>query len=276
MVEIDALLAGFRLQPVGQDRFVARNVPHGAHVVRAGQLIGQSIVAALVGRERKMVSTIHTLFARSVTFDKDLEIAVESSQDSEVDVTATVSVRQDGRDCTRSLAVLCEMPMGVAPRETDFVIPDGFPAPAVTTRREGSWELSVVDNVDLRDPKDVGPPEISLWSRIRGAPRDAELNQALVAFMTDGFLIGAAMRPHRGVGQGQAHQTLSTGVLSHTLTFHSEAWAGDWLLISQRSTYAGHGRTYGVGEVRSPGGHVVARFAQDAMIRARVGGPGAL
>ena len=42
----------------------------------------------------------------------------------------------------------------------------------------------------------------------------------LLAFSTDGFLIGTAMRPHAGVGQAQAHKTLSTGVLSHTLTFH--------------------------------------------------------
>ena len=85
-----------------------------------------------------------------------------------------------------------------------------------------------------------------------GAPADPVLDQALLAFATDGFLIGTAMRPHEGVGQSQAHVTLATGVISHTLTFHEPAPAGDWLLLSHHSPYAGHGRSYGRADVFRP------------------------
>ena len=53
------------------------------------------------------------------------------------------------------------------------------------------------------------------------------------------------MRPHEGVGQAQAHVTLSTGVVSHTLTFHEPFAASDWVLLAHSSPYAGRGRSYG-------------------------------
>jgi acyl-CoA thioesterase len=93
---------------------------------------------------------------------------------------------------------------------------------------------------------------------------------------SEGFLIGTAMRPHPGVGQAQAHVTLSTGVIGHTLTFHEPVDAGDWLLLSQRSPYAGRGRSYGRADVFDTSGALVASFVQDDMIRAKSGGPGAL
>ena len=97
-----------------------------------------------------------------------------------------------------------------------------------------------------------------------------------MAYSTDGFLIATAMRPHAGVGQAQAHVTLSTGVLSHTLTFHERCPAAEWHLLQQWSSYAGHGRSYGRGDIFRQDGQLAASFVQDAMIRARSGGAGAL
>ena len=91
--------------------------------------------------------------------------------------------------------------------------------------------------------------------------------QALLAYATDGFLIGTAMRPHAGIGQSMAHVSISTSVLSHTLTFHEPVDAGR--VAPSRS-----------GEpVRRPrphlwsrqhlrcGRHLVASFVQDNMVR---------
>jgi acyl-CoA thioesterase len=46
--------------------------------------------------------------------------------------------------------------------------------------------------------------------------------------------------------------------------------------LEQRSTYAGHGRSYGRGEIFRADGELAASFVQDAMIRARSGGAGKL
>jgi acyl-CoA thioesterase II len=106
-----------------------------------------------------------------------------------------------------------------------------------------------------------------VWVRFEGAPDDLTTSQALLAYASDGFLIGTAMRPHKGVGQAQAHEALSTGVISHTLTFHDPFRASDWLLLAQASPYAGRGRAYGRADVFSADGRLVASFVQDSMIR---------
>nr|MDT0666923.1 thioesterase family protein [Micromonospora sp. DSM 115978] len=129
------------------------------------------------------------------------------------------------------------------------------------------WQVVVVDGADISDPDEVGPAELDVWTRWPGAPSDAATNQAMVAFSTDSFLIGTAMRPHPGVGQALAHRTISTGVLSHTITFHEPAQAQDWLLLAHRSLYAVRGRAYGQGNVFRDSGDLVASFVQDSMIR---------
>ena len=84
------------------------------------------------------------------------------------------------------------------------------------------------------------------------------------------------MRPHAGVGQAQAHRSLSTGVISHTLTFHEPVSAADWMLLSHQSPYAGHGRSYGRADVFRADGQLVASFVQDAMIRSMPARAGSL
>ena len=131
----------------------------------------------------------------------------------------------------------------------------------------GAWEVRIAGEADISDPTEVGPPELDVWTRFVGAPDESRIDQALLAFATDGFLIGTAMRPHDGVGQSLAHRTISTGVLSHTLTFHEPFAASQWLLLAHRSTYAGHGRSYGRANVFRTDGTLVASFVQDSMIR---------
>jgi acyl-CoA thioesterase II len=107
-----------------------------------------------------------------------------------------------------------------------------------------------------------------VWSRFPGSDETGVIGQALLAYATDGFLIGTAMRPHRGIGQSMSHVSISTSVLSHTLTFHEPVEAGAWHLLAHRSPYAGRGRSYGRADVFTADGRLVASFVQDNMIRA--------
>jgi acyl-CoA thioesterase len=181
--------------------------------------------------------------------------------------SSTVTISQGDRLCTRSLVLL-------SADEPDFIRhadpPPPVPGPddcAPAAPHWGGWEIRVVGDVDVSDPGVVGPPELDVWTRFVGTPDDPATSQALLAFATDGFLIGTAMRPHAGVGQAQAHRTVSTGVISHTLTFHEPCSAGEWVLLSHRSSYAGRGRCYGRANVFRTDGTLVAAFVQDGMIR---------
>ncbi len=267
MFTIESLTDALTLESAGPDRYRAPNVwsPHG--VVFGGQLLGQSIMAGLAGTEAMSVKTLHTVFARSASPDAPVDIVVDRMHSGRTFASSTVTISQGERLCTRALVLLHV--------EEDDLIRHAAPAPSTagpddsppTGDDSGSWQVRTVDGVDVNDPEQVGPAELEVWTRFAGAPEDPGVNQALLAFATDGFLIGTAMRPHAGVGQAQAHKSLSTGVLSHTLTFHEAIAAGQWMLMANRSPYAGHGRSYGQADVFSADGRLLASVVQDAMIR---------
>lgn len=265
MASLHSLLRSFDLAPDGENRFRAPNADDGHGVVFGGQLLGQSIVAALRWQPDKRVKTVHTVFARAGRPDADVEIEVDPMHTGRAFASAAVTIRQGDRLVTRSIVLLTADEDDVI-RHADAMPSVGAPEDAPGTP-QGDWEVRVVGGVDIADPDAVGPADLDVWTRFAGAPHDPVTDQALLSYVTDPFLIGTAMRPHAGVGQALAHRTLSTGVITHTLTFHEQAWPGDWLLLSHHSSYAGRGRSYGRADVFTAGGELVASFVQDNMIR---------
>jgi acyl-CoA thioesterase-2 len=263
MVAVGSIVESLRLEAAGPGRYRADNVDTGHAVVFGGQLMAQSVAAALQDQEGKAVKTLHIVFARAASPHARVEIAVDPLHSGRALASTTVTISQGDRICTRALVLMsAEEPDLI--RHADAAPPSSPPGAPPSG---GDWAVEIVGGVDLGDPSQVGPPELDVWTAFPGAPDDRGVSQALLAFATDGFLIGTAMRPHRGVGQSQAHVTLSTGVLSHTLTFHEPFSADEWLLLAHHSSYAGHGRSYGRADVFGPGGALVASFVQDAMIR---------
>jgi acyl-CoA thioesterase len=268
VAELSELLGVLDLEPVGEGRFRAQNFADGpGGVVFGGQLLAQSIVAGASIDPTKEVKSIHTVFARGGAPDKPLDIEVEAMHTGRALASATVTVRQGERLCTRSLVLLSAVEPDLIRHGVDAPSV-GTPEDAPTGPSEGSfWEVRIVDGVDLSDPAAVGPPELFVWVRFPEAVAQGVIGQALLAYATDGFLIATAMRPHEGVGQAMSHVSISTSVLSHTLTFHEPIDASQWHLLAQESPYAGRGRSYGRAHIFSSGGDVVASFVQDNMIR---------
>jgi acyl-CoA thioesterase len=268
MTKLAELIGVLDLEPAGDGRFRARNLVGGpGGVVFGGQLLAQAIVAGATVDPSKQVGSVHTVFSRGAAPDQPLDIEVEPMHLGRALASATVSVRQGERLCTRSLVLLSAaepdlIRHGAEPPRV------GGPAEAVPLEGEGDfWEVRVVDGVSLVDPDAVGPPELLVWSRFPGAEATGVLGEALLSYATDGFLIGTAMRPHEGVGQSMSHVTISTSVLTHTLSFHEPIDAGGWYLLVHESPYAGRGRSYGRAHVFSEEGRLVASFVQDNMIR---------
>jgi acyl-CoA thioesterase len=271
-------LSLLHVEPAGPGRYRVRNEgdPAVRDVVFGGQLLGQMIMAVSASSPGKQVRTIHTLFARAARVSAATELAVEPIHDGRSFASANVAAWQGDRLCARAL-VLLDAP------DPDL-IRHAAPAPGVAGPEESvdsgasplvfpGAELRIVGGVDTwSSGAPVGPAELFAWVRYAGAPADVATNQAILAWGTDGFLIGAAMRPHAGIGQAEAHKTLSTGVVGHTLTFHEPFTARDWLLIAHESPHAGAGRSYGRAQVFTRAGQLVASFVQDNMIRAAVPG----
>jgi acyl-CoA thioesterase len=270
-------LSLLHLEPAGSGRFRVRNEgdPTVHDVVFGGQLLGQMIMAASVSSPGKHVRTIHTIFARAARVSAATELAVEPIHDGRSFASANVTAWQGDRLCARAL-VLLDAP------DADLM-QHASPAPRVDgpeqARGAGASplvfpgaELRIVGGVDTSSSDAaLGPAELFVWVRYSGAPDDVATNQAILAWGTDGFLIGTAMRPHAGIGQAQAHKSLSTGVVGHTLTFHEPFQVRDWLLIAHESPHAGAGRSYGRAQVFTRAGRLVSSFVQDNMIRAMTG-----
>ncbi len=267
MAELSELLEVLELEPVGEGRFRAQNFSEGpGGVIFGGQLLAQSIVAGGTIDPTKEVKSIHTVFARGGDLSKPIDIEVEAMHTGRALASAAVTVRQGERLCTRSLVLLSAVEPDLIRHGVD-VPPVGEPEATPRSSPEGSfWEVRVVGEVDISDPAAVGPPELFVWVRFPGAEAQGVVGQALLAYATDGFLIGTAMRPHEGVGQALSHVSISTSVLSHTLTFHEPVDAAQWHLLAQESPYAGRGRSYGRANIFSADGQVVASFVQDNMI----------
>jgi acyl-CoA thioesterase len=270
-------LSLLKLEPTGPGRYRVENEgdPGVRDVVFGGQLLGQMIMAASAGSPGKQVRTLHTIFARAARVSAATELAVERIHDGRSFASANLTAWQGERLCARSL-VLLDAPdpdlirhAAPAPRvDGPEQAVDTGPSPLVFP----GAELRLVGGVDTWSPAaPVGPAELFAWVRYAGAPDDVATNQAILAWGTDGFLIGTALRPHAGIGQADAHRTLSTGVVGHTLTFHEPFTTRDWLLIAHESPHAGAGRSYGRAQVFTRAGRLVASFVQDSMIRAMSG-----
>lgn len=262
------LLAALALAESDDASFRALHIGGGRGVVFGGQMLGQAIVAASRRMPNKRLKSLQTVFARGAKVADPVDIFVEPMQEGRTFGSSTVSFVQEGQVCARALALLdvsepdlihhhVAMP-DVPPPDPSKAQPNLAAAP----------ETIIVGDVDVRDPALVGPPTLQLWVRFPEAPADdATIARALLAHATDGWLIATAMRPHKGIGQSMAHHELSTTVLSHSLAFHDDFSADEWLLIDHESQAAGGGRAYGRGHVFSRDGRLVASFVQEALLR---------
>jgi acyl-CoA thioesterase len=129
-------------------------------------------------------------------------------------------------------------------------------------------DLRVVGDAYTGDPDaTVGPPELSAWVRFRQVPDDGAIHAGLLAQFTGHMPIAAALRPHAGIGQDQAHRTLSTAISAISLALHAEVRADRWMLYHHRSTFAGDGMTHAECRVYDEDGGLLASFAVEAMVR---------
>jgi acyl-CoA thioesterase-2 len=262
---VSTVADALHLEPTGPHTFRAENCEIGERgIVFGGQLIAQLIVAGATVDPAKTVKSAHALFARPVGVADPVELRVDVLQAGRTFASASTSVWQDGTERARALVLL-------SADEPDLIrhasaMPPVPPADAVAPSAF-SDDTRVIGDVDIYAVDATGDPAVDVWFRVSaGAPGQAE-SRALLAHSSASFLIGAAMRPHPGFGQATAHAEFSTGIVGHTISFHEPVDIETWHLLAHRSTYAGRGRAFGVGEVFSADGRLVASFSQESMVR---------
>jgi len=260
-------------QETGPDRYVAPGYHNTSYksvsrnVVEGGQLLAQAIVSAAKANPRQRVTSAYLTFAKAATFDLPVNLAVEVLRRGRSFSTLAVRAEQDGALVSPGLVLM------------DAGAPDSLRDVVAMPEVSGPWDsepydmwvtgrdVRIVEGAYSPDPDRVGPPVIYAWMRFRDNPSTPYLRSALVAQACTHWTIAAAMRPHRGFGEADAHATLSTGVMSASIAFHDDAPLDRWLLYADRAIWSGRGLAQGQGTVFSEDGRLVASYSTQAMIR---------
>lgn len=103
--------------------------------------------------------------------------------------------------------------------------------------------------------------------RFREVPDDAALHAGLLAQFTGHMSIAAALRPHAGIGQREAHRTISTAINAIAISFHADVRMDDWVLYRHLATVVADGMAHSECRVHDEAGNLLASFTVDAMIR---------
>jgi acyl-CoA thioesterase len=254
------------LEPTGPGTYRAENLSDSHGVVYGGQLLAQLTTAAGLAMPELSVKSVHNVFTRGGDPQRALDVRVEHQHSGRSFGTVAVRISQGDRLCCTALVLLHQPDHDLIRHQAEMPSSLG-PGSAKQTSHTRGWMVRIDDGVDLLDPEAVGPAELNVWSRFDGGPHDAERSKALVAYASDGFLIGTAMRPHAGVGQSMAHTSISTSVITQTLTFHAPFDAAAWHLLAHRSDFAGFGRAHGWANVFTEDGRHVASYSQESMVR---------
>jgi acyl-CoA thioesterase II len=237
-------------------------------VVEGSQILAQAIVAASRRSPNRRVVSASMIFPRAADARSSYTMQLDPITDGRTFTALRAHATQGDRTCAFGTLLL------------DVTAPDVIrhhdPAPDVPGPYDSApfdmgvtgRDLRVVGDAYTGDPDaPVGPPELSAWVRFRQVPDDGAIHAGLLAQFTGHMPIAAALRPHDGIGQDQAHRTLSTAISAISLALHAEVRVDRWVLYHHRSTFAGDGMTHAECRVYDEHGGLLASFAVEAMVR---------
>jgi acyl-CoA thioesterase II len=256
------------VQPNGPDRFVGPPYRDKTrNVVEGGQFLAQAIVAASKTMPEQQVTSAYMTFPKAASFDDPIDITVEKLRAGRTFSTLAIRAEQNGVLCSPGLVL---MDAGAPDTIADQVAMPDVPGPYESEPYDMKVlgrDLRIVDGAYSPDPNRDGPPVIYAWMRFGDAPTEQYLQRALVAQATTHWTIGAAMRPHHGFGEADAHVTMSTGIMSVGIAFHDDAPVTEWFLYANPAIWSGRGLAQGQGQVFNEDGRLMASYSVQAMIR---------
>ena len=262
------------VRPAGDGRYVsAARSDWRRPVVDGSQILGQAIVAAARHALGRRAVSAHMMFLRPADAAAPLTLELDELSAGRTFTALAVQATQGGRRCAGGTLLLDATAPDVirhAAAPPDVPGPDGSePYDMGVTGRD----LRIVDAAYTGDADaPVGPPTLDAWVRFRDLPDDGALHAALLAQFTGHLSIAAALRPHAGIGQREAHRTLSTAINAIGLSLHGAVRADRWMLYGHHSTFAGDGMTHAECRVHDEDGALLASFTVDAMVRRFAGG----
>ena len=261
----------------------SQRMPHGR--VFGGQVLAQCVMAAGItvrdvndGDGPRPIHSLHAYFMRPGDDTLPIRFAVEEMRDGNSFSTRRVHAVQKGAPIMSMVCSFQERAGGLDHQETmpDVRGPEGLTSLADDFRgvdHPGARHVRESRPVELRPVEsniflDAGPEQVAtnhVWMRaISQLPHDPLLHAAVLAYASDYTLLEPVLRRH---GLVWTDQRLRVASLDHSMWFHRDARADQWLLYAQESPSAVSGRGLAIGNMFSQDGTLVATTAQEGMVR---------
>ncbi len=266
------------LTPVAPGEWTAPGAPPThERVVFGGLVVAQAILAASV--ETRRLHALHAFFIGGGEKERAFDIKVERSRDGGSFSTRHVEVRQGTRLLLAAYTSHHEGDQGpehqvAMPKVTQ---PEKLEDFSVFRKRREQQAGRPPRNYIADDMLDVRHVELSgllpqrseasltVWFRSRETlSADSALHQAVLAFASDVPLVHVGLKNHARPGGAP----LQTASLDHSLWFHRETRADEWLLYTLNSPIVRNGRGLSQGSIFNRSGELVASVAQEFLARA--------
>lgn len=255
----------------------------GTNRVFGGQVLGQALSAAGQTVEGRVVHSLHAYFLRK--------------GDHEAPIIYEVDRQRDGRSFTSRRVVAIQHGHPILNLAASFKVPeDGLEhqasMPQVPTpeslKEAGDYRQQLIDRLapdqelprylmhdrpfefrPVQLPQFIDPeprePRANLWFKAVGeVPAAGHLQHAMLAYVSDYYLISTATRPH---GTSVFDPQLQLASLDHALWFQRPFRIDEWLLYSIESPSAADGRGLSRGQIFRRDGTLIAVVAQEGVMR---------
>jgi acyl-CoA thioesterase-2 len=281
---LDDLVSLLSLEPIEENLFRGRSQDLGFRQLFGGQVLGQSLSAASkTVEDARHVHSLHGYFLRPGDAHLPVVYQVDRVRDGGSFSTRRVTAIQKGHPiftCSASFQYdeegfehQTQMPQVVGPenlpselelvRQREHLIPEHmkdkllYPKPI---------EFRPITQSDPYNPKPADPVKY-VWFRADGTlPDIPALHRYMLAYASDFNLLTTSLLPHAKTVWQKDMQIAS---LDHSLWFHGELRADEWLLYAMDSPWAGNSRGFSRGSVFNRAGKLVASVSQEGLIRHR-------
>ena len=297
--DYERLVAGLvkllTVERVATDIYLGSPQKGGVGRVFGGQVIAQALQAAQASvPETKSAHSLHAYFLRGGREGAPIEYRIERDFDGRSFANRRVVASQENEDGTATpilnLTASFQTPEkglehldSPMPEVSD---PETLKSDMETRRamldmmgekvteeqraialRPRPIEMRTTDKLHWMNSEPKEPNAHSWFKAASALPDDPALHRAVIAYASDYTLLGTSALPH---GLSWMRGELVGASLDHTLWFHQETRADDWLLYATDSPWSGGGRGFNRGRIFNAQGILVASVAQEGMVRRRV------
>ena len=251
--------------------------------VFGGHVIGQALVAASRTVEGRRPHSLHAYFMRPGDPSVPIIYDVNILRDGRSFATRNVVARQHGRPIYQMAVSFMKVEEHFDHQTAmpDVPFPDDLPPenerraalahllPEADQQRFLSERAIEIRPIDAPLPPTHEPrePVRRYWARtLKPLPVDFTEHDCVLAYASDMTIAETALAPH---GQTWYSDEIVTASLDHSMWFHRDFRADEWLLFDQWAPSAKGGRGLNFGNIFTVDGHLVASMTQEGMIRKR-------